>query len=429
MNRRQFLQQGIAASAVFSSSPLLSALRRSAKYRLALIGSGWWGMNILHEALAHGTSDVVAICDVDQKQIEAALSKIDKLTSTRPKTYEDYRELISKEKPEIVIVATPDHWHALPAIYALNSGAHVYVEKPIGHTILEGRAMVNAARNNGRKVQIGTHRRVSPHNISAIDFLRSGKAGKIHQVHAFVNYNGGPGEPGHDMAAPKGLNWDLWIGPAPYREYNSRIHPRGFRQYLDFANGQIGDWGIHWFDQVMMWTEEKYPKTIFSTGDRFVKKDGTDAPDTQVATFGFEDFVLTWEHKLWAQNNNEAHNVGCYYYGTEGTLHLGWQDGWTFYPRDKKQTTINVKPQLNQPDSQNIKELWANFIQAISSDQLPVCDIEIGHRSTNISLLAMISYKTGRSLNWDGDKEKILDDKEANKLLKREYRGEWKYPV
>ncbi|TDB64465.1 Gfo/Idh/MocA family protein [Arundinibacter roseus] len=432
MNRRNFIQQSTLATAAFSSLPLFSALKRAAPYRTALIGSGWWGMNILRCAVQSGESKVVALCDVDQNQLAKAKTALNGLTADQPKLYHDYRELLAKEKPEIVIVATPDHWHALCCIEAIKSGAHVYVEKPICHTIGEGRAMVNAARKYGKTVQVGTHRRISPHNISGMEFLKSGKAGKIGMARAFVNYGGGAGTKVANEEPPKGLDWDFWCGPAPLVPYNKTIHPRGFRQYLDFANGQLGDWGIHWLDQVLWWTEEKYPKKIYSTGGRAIRQDNTDAPDHQIAIYDFEGFTLEWQHRLFAGNNAEKTHpnqaVGVYFYGTEGTFHMGWLDGWTFYPTDSKKPIIHQDAQLNEPDQQNIQELWANFLSSIKTNQLPVCDIEIGQRSTNLALLGMLSYKLGRSIEWDGDKEIIPNDPEASKLLHRNYRGEWEYP-
>ncbi|MCB0630435.1 MAG: Gfo/Idh/MocA family oxidoreductase [Saprospiraceae bacterium] len=426
MDRRQFVKNtGIALSAL----PLIPALSKVKNYKLALIGCGWWGMNILREAMAFGECKVVALCDVDQSARTSAQEEVKKLKGDQPKLYEDFREMLAQEKPEIVIVATPDHWHALCAIAAIKQGAHVYVEKPIGHTQKEGKAILRAARDNERTVQVGTHRRVSPHNISGMEFLRSGKVGKISQVKCFIYYGQGAGESVPDAEPPAGLNWDFWVGPAAETAYNPKIHPRGFRQFLNFANGTIGDWGIHWFDQVLWWTEERYPKRIFSTGDRYVRSDNTDAPDTQLAIFEFEDFTLNWEHRLCAPSAYMDHNVGCMFYGTEGTFHMGWLDGWTFYPKGKNAEIINVQPQLHDPDKQNIKELWANFRQSIESGERPVCDIEHGHLATNISMLGMISYKLGRSIEWDGEKEVILNDPEANKLLSRDYRGEWEYPV
>lgn len=428
MDRRQFIKASSQTALAFSAVPILTS-RSIKNYKTALIGSGWWGMNILRTGMEGNQCTVVGLCDVDRNQLTKAAEEVRSLTTDTFNVYSDYRELLDAEKPEIVIVATPDHWHPLITIAAVEAGAHVYVEKPIGHTINEGRAMVQAARTHGKVVQVGTHRRVSPHNVSGMHFLKSGQAGRIGSVRAFVHYGGGAGQITPDSEIPDGLDWDMWCGPSPLVPYNERIHPRGFRQFLHFANGQIGDWGIHWLDQILWWTEEKYPKHVYSTGGRFIRQDNTDAPDTQFATFEFESFTATWEHRMYAHNRAEQANIGCYFYGTEGTFHMGWRDGWTFYPRDNKKPILHEDPQLNAPDDQNIQQLWADFISSIESNSEPVCDIEIGHRSTNMSLLAMLSMKLGRSIEWDGDKERILNDEEANTLLSRPYRAPWVYPA
>jgi predicted dehydrogenase len=438
VTRRRFLQRTALAGAALSALPLWGK-DAEGRYSTALIGCGWWGKNILGEAMASPGSRVVALCDVDQRYLDGASEIVQKQTGRVPRTYTDYRELIAKEKPEIVIVATPDHWHALITIEAVKNGCHVYVEKPISHCIAEGQAMVRAARKYGRVVQVGTHRRVSPHNISGMKFLRSGKAGKIGMVRCFVNYGGATGmeKARKNEDPPKELDWDKWCGPAPRRPFNTKIHPRGFRQFLDYANGTIGDWGIHWFDQLLWWSEEKWPRRVFSTGGRPILGPAvnlpdwqtTDAPDSQVATFEFESFTATWEHRRFGGNNAEkGEAVGCYFYGTQGTFHMGWQGGWTFYPVKKGDPVLHEDPQLHTPDSQNIKELWADFIAAINSKRLPVCDIEIGQQATNMSLLAMISYRTGRSLQWDGRKGVIVDDDYANLLLRDDYQGGYIFP-
>ena len=226
-----------------SALPFLPALARTKKYKLALIGCGWWGNNILAEAMKYGQCKVVGLCDVDVAALVNTKENVKNLLDDNPKTYGDYRELLEKEKPEIVIVGTPDHWHALPAIAAIKQGAHVYQEKPIGHTIGEGQAILKASREYERVVQVGTHRRVSPHNIAAMDFLKQGKAGEISQVKAFIHYNQKPGVMVPDEKPPEGLDWDMYVGPASYQEYNPKIHPKGFRQFLNFANGTTGDWG------------------------------------------------------------------------------------------------------------------------------------------------------------------------------------------
>lgn len=441
MTRRDFGRSALAASGAFLTMPAVHARAKTAPvYKTALIGSGWWGMNILREAVRAGSSQVVAMCDVDTAQLEPAVSEIESLTPDRPKRYNDFRELLEKEKPEVVIVATPDHWHPLITIAAVQAGAHVYVEKPVSHTIMEGRAMVRAAREHGKTVQVGTHRRVSPHNVEGMKFLREGKAGKIGMVRAFVHYGGGPEAPQANEEPPKGLDWDLWCGPAPLRPYNKKIHAKGFRNFLDYANGTLGDWGIHWMDQILWVMEREAPSTVFSTGGRPIagpavndgKQQTTDAPDHQVAAFDFGDFTVEWEHRKFAGNNAEKTDpgqaVGCYFYGTEGTFHMGWLDGWTFYPANAKKATLHMDAQLHEPDQQNIRELWANFLACIANGERPVCDIEIGHRSSTMSLLGMLSLQLGRSLRWDAKTESVIGDAEANEGLKRVYRGDWAYP-
>ncbi|MFN7650680.1 MAG: Gfo/Idh/MocA family protein [Acidobacteriota bacterium] len=420
MDRRKFFAAGLSAVPLLAAQP-------GRKYRTALIGAGWWGMNILREALASGECSAVALADPDPNQMDKAGQEIAKVSADQPRRYRDYREMLKKERPDIAIVATPDHWHALPTIDAVKAGAHVYVEKPIAHTIDEGKAMVRAAREADRRIQVGLHRRVSPHPVSGMAFLKSGKVGKIGMVRTFAHAAGGAGVKTPDAEPPKGMDWDLWLGPAPKRNFNPSIHPRGFRQYLDFANGTLGDWGVHWMDQVLWWTEETHPKSVHSTGNRFIREDSTDAPDTQVVTYEFESFTATWEQRHYAGNNAEQHLIGAYFYGTEGTFHMGWRDGWTFYPAKKSEKPIHVEPQLNDPDGQNIKELWADFLTAIREKRQPVRDIEIGYRATNAALLGMVSWRLGRSIRWDG--RQCPGDAAGNALLRRPYRAPWVYPV
>lgn len=426
MNRREFVRK---AALVSAAGPFIRTSHRIQRYRVGLIGSGWWGMNILRTAISTGTTDTVALCDVDDAHLQSAADEIELITGTRPAIYRDYEELFSEQNCDIAIIATPDHWHALPAIAAINAGAHVYLEKPVSHTIDEGRAILRAARLQNRIIQVGTHRRVSPHNLSARDFLKTGKVGDIGMVRAFVHYGGNRGESVPDSVIPEGLDWDRWIGPAPYRPYNRSIHPRGFRQYLDFANGQLGDWGIHWLDQILwLMDEEPFPHTITSTGGRHIREDSTDAPDTQVATFAFEKYTATWEHRLYGANNSEKSSIGCYFYGTRGVLHLGWLDGWTFYPGNSRDSTIHEKASLDQPDSQNIRALWDDFIRSIESSSTPACDIESGYRATNMCLAAMIALKVNRTIHWDRDQDTVLGDPAAQALMRRPYRAPWAYP-
>ena len=223
MNRRNFLQLSAAgfAGVALSKFPGFAAELANPKKRVGLIGTGWYGKVDLLRLVQVAPVEVVSLCDVD-KQLLAEAAEIvaaRQLSKKTPRTYSDYRVMLKEKDLDIVLIATPDHWHALPMIAAVQAGAHVYVEKPIGHTVMEGRAMVNAARAAGRVVQVGTHRRVSPHNVSGRKFLREGNAGKIGMVRCFVQTAGGEETPRMNIAPPKGLNWDMWCGPAPLRPF------------------------------------------------------------------------------------------------------------------------------------------------------------------------------------------------------------------
>jgi predicted dehydrogenase len=435
LTRRQFIK-ATAAAGLAAGGTSVARAGPGRRYRTALIGSGWWGMNILREVLAAGRSKVVALCDVDPGALESAAEEVKDQAGDEPKKYRDFRELLDREKPEVVIIATPDHWHALTTLAALRAGAHVFVEKPTGHTIRESRAMLNAAREAGRVVQVGLHRRIGPHHVSGLKFLKEGRAGTVGMVRLFVSDARDKESPLPNADPPRGMDWDLYCGPAPLRPFNRKIHPGGWRGFLDFANGTLGDWGVHWLDQVLAWTEEKYPRRVYSTGGRPVSgpavNDGraqtTDVPETQVAVYEFESFTATWEHHHFGANGPEKHPLGCYFYGTKGTFHMGWRDGWTFYPANAREAVIHEKAQLQEPDGHNLRLLWADFLDSIEQGRSPVADIERAHRSTCLSLLGMLSFRLGRSVHWDGAKEQILDDAEANQLLSRKYRGPWEYP-
>lgn len=436
MHRRHFLNSAAITGFALNALPLLGQAAKK-KHRAALIGSGWWGMNILREAMKSGTVKVCALCDVDERVLANAIEDVKADSGDEPKGYKDFRELLDKEKPEIVIIGTPDHWHALQSIAACKAGAHVYVEKPTGHTINESRAMVKAARDAGVVVQVGLHRRIGPHHVEGMKFLRDGNLGKVGMVRLFAHGRGGVEQPKPNSEPPEGLDWDLWCGPAPKRPFNSKMHPGGWRNFLDYANGTMGDWGVHWLDQVLWWSEEKAPKRVFCTGGRDIagpavltdKEQTTDAPDHQLAVFEFEGFTATWEHRKFADNNSEKHKIGAYFYGEKGILHIGWRDGWTFYPAGDKGQIVHGDSQLQEPDGHNIELLWLDFIAAIENKKKPAADIEAAHRSSCLPLLGMISWRLGRSIEWDGAKETIPGDAEAAKLLAREYRGPWEYPV
>jgi predicted dehydrogenase len=437
MDRRSFIHHTTAISTLLAA-PYIRAQSSDRIYRAAIIGSGWWGMNLLREGLESKRLKCIAVCDVFERARDASADEVEALTGSKPKGYKDYREMLAAEKPEIVIIATPDHWHALTSIAAMKAGAHVLVEKPTGHTINESRAMLKAARDAGVTVQVGLHRRVGPHHVEAHKFLRDGNVGQIGAVRCFVTSGGGKKEtPSKNTPPPEGMDWDFYCGPSKLRPFCSKIHPGGWRGFLDFSNGQIGDWGVHWLDQMLWNTEEKWPRRIYSTGGRPMSgaplltdtEQTSDAPDAQTAVFEFESFTATWEHRRFADNNAEKHKIGAYFYGSKGTLHVGWKDGWTFYPASNKDAIVHGDAQLQEPDGHNLKLLWADFLHAIDTKTKPACDIEIGHRASVLPMLGMLSMKLGRSIEWDGAKEQIIGDDAANALLSRPYRGPWEYPT
>jgi predicted dehydrogenase len=428
MERRDFIKKTAFAGLAVSTVPFI-VRKPVAKYKTALIGSGWWGMNILREAIRSGEIQVVALCDVDENQIKKAAAEVNTLCSDSPKHYKDFRECLKKEKPDIVINATPDHWHALIAIESMKQGAHIFLEKPISHTVKEGTMIQKAARDTQKICIVDFHRRYSPHNVSAMEFLKSGKAGTVKDVRAFVNYKWGDGKPNEKEALPEGLDWDFYCGPSDIVPYSKNIHPRGWRQYMQFANGQIGDWGPHWFDQILWWTEEKAPKKIFSVMTDPTRGSSQNSPESQTVVYEFEDFVCTWEHSvLNGRSQYGGESVGVFFHGTEGTLHTGWQSGWAFFPNDRKKEVIKQPAQLDEPDQQNIKLVWQDFLNSIKTGKLPFADIEKGRQATNMALLGVLSARLGRSIEWDEKNDKILNDKQANKMLIRKYRGNWEYP-
>ncbi|HEV8541925.1 MAG TPA: Gfo/Idh/MocA family oxidoreductase [Verrucomicrobiae bacterium] len=437
INRRKFLRTtAVAAASTFAAAPFVRAEESNHTYRTALIGSGWWGKNILKEAMGSKRCKIVALADVDSNVLEIAADQVNDLNGDSPKKYGDFRELLAKERPEIVIIATPDHWHALITIQALKAGAHVFVEKPTGHSVNESRAMLKTAREAGPVVQVGLHRRIGPHHVSAMKFLKSGQVGDVGMVRLFAYSGGGKEKPTPNEDAPDGMNWEMWCGPSPLRPFNKKLHPGGWRNFLDYGNGTLGDWGVHWLDQVLWWTEEKYPRRVFCSGGRSVRGEPvndsrgqtSDAPDHQVATYEFENFTCVWEHRQFAENGPEKHSIGACFYGTNGTLHIGWRDGWTFYPTHRGQT-IHEDSQLQEPDGHNLKLLWTDFLKAIDRREPPVSGIEIGHRASVLPLLGMISWRTGRSIEWNGAKEEIVNDPEAAKLLSANFRAPWVYPA
>ena len=301
MNRRDFLKTSAVSTGLAMAGNLLAADKKT--YRAGLIGTGWYGMVDLRHLMDNCPNvEVVAMCDVDSKNLNEAADEVAGRQKDRPALFHDFRDLLKPKNLDIVLIGTPDHWHALTAIAAMESGADVYCEKPVSHTFLEGKAMVHTARKLGRVVQINTQRRSTPHFISAREFIKEGNLGRIGSIRAYCYYNMRAMGKVADTQPPKTLDYDFWVGPAPYRPFNPLMHPRGWRNFMEFSNGILGDMGVHMLDAMRWMMGVGYPKRISSSGGIYVSKGGTaNTTDTQTVSFDYGDFDVVWEHRMYGR--------------------------------------------------------------------------------------------------------------------------------
>jgi predicted dehydrogenase len=445
MNRRSFLQAGAAGLA---SSTLIARAEEIAAQepkRVGLIGSGWYGKADLFRLIQVAPVEVISLCDVDSKMLaEAAeLTATRQASKKKPRTYSDYRKMLAEKDLDIVLIATPDHWHALPMIAAVEAGADVYVQKPISVDVAEGQAMVAAARKHRRVVQVGTQRRSTPHLVEARDrIVKEGKLGKVGYVEVYCYYHmRNPTNP-PDCPPPEYLDYEMWTGPAPMRPYNPIVHPRGWRAFMEYGNGIMGDMCIHMLDMVRWTLGLGWPKRIASTGGILVNKGAkANIPDTQTATFDFGDLDVVWQHRTWGSEPDPKHPWGATIYGDKGTLKLSVHS-YDFIPSGGG-TPIHkdVTYELEQyPEDKTEKDLerhvapairhhMLDLLAAIGSRGKPVADIEEGYISTASCIMANLALKLGRTLTWDAEKGQIVGDDEANRLLRRPYRSPWVHPA
>jgi predicted dehydrogenase len=446
VNRRKFLfntAAGIGLSTLaaygFDTSPTAKTLN------VALIGTGWYGKSDLFRLIQVADVEVIALCDVDKHQLDDAA----KLVATRqkskaiPKLYGDYRKLLKENKLDLVLIGTPDHWHALQTIEAVKSGAHVYVQKPISVDVLEGEAMVAAARKYKKVVQVGTQRKSTPHLIECKkNIVDAGLLGKIKHVemccyYPMRNNTNPPPEP-----IPDFLDYEMWTGPAPMRPYDGIPHIRWWRAHMEYGNGIIGDMCVHMYDTVRWMLKLGWPKKIFSEGGIYMNKEAkSNITDTQTAIFEHDELNCVWTHRSWGTPNNPDYGWSFTLYGDKGTL-WGSTMRYDFIPVDPKAEKIHKdvvfeKEQYPEDLTEERIELNAapatrlhmkDFLNAIDTNTLPVADIEQGHISTAACILANMSMKLGRPLSYDPISKTIKGDPEATALLARKYRGPWVHP-
>ncbi len=447
VNRRDFIKTGIGGAVSLAALQAGAfAMARDETLRVGLIGSGWYGKTDLFHLIQVAPVEVVGVCDVDSKMVAEAAELISgrQPSGKRPPTYGDYRKLLADQEMDIVLIGTPDHWHCLPMVEACKAGVDVYVQKPISWDVVEGQAMVAAARKYDRTVQVGLQRRSTPHLLEARDrFIRSGKLGKIAYVDIRSYYGGSGFKYPADEAPPEHLDWETYVGPAAWRNYNPGIHPRAWRSCRTFSNGQTGDLCVHFFDVVRYFLELGWPKQVAATGGILMRPpdSNVDVHDTQTALFDYGDVQVVWNQRNWGQNPDPDYPWGAVLYGDKGTLKLSVRS-YDFIPKGKGTPEHGVyldeQDQYPQDLEHKRTELFAapgtrrhmqNFLAARREGKRPVSDIEQGHISSASCILANLSMALGRSLQWDSAKGCVVDDDEANRRLAREYRGDWVHPT
>jgi predicted dehydrogenase len=444
MYRREFITKSAAALAV-SGFPRYAEQLAGKPKRVGLIGTGWYGKTDLLRLIQVAPVNVVSLCDVDSQMLAAAAELVStrQVSKQKPRTYSDYRAMLKERDLDIVIVVTPDHWHALPMIEAVKSGADVWVQKPISVDVVEGQAMLAAARKYKKVVQVGMQRRSTPHLVRARDrIVREGRLGTIGLVEIYCYYHMRARQNPPDAQPPANLDYAMWTGPAPMRPYNSLVHPRSWRAFMEYGNGIVGDMCVHMLDMVRWMLDLGMPTRISSSGGILIDKASkANITDTQTATFDFGTLPVVWTHRSYGNPPDPQYPWGATIYGDKGMLKASVMS-YDFIPQAKGEQPIHedVTFELEQfPEDKTEKDLerhvapairahMKNFLECIESRATPVADIEQGYISAASCILANLSMKLGRSLTWDHAAGLVVRDSEANNLLRRPYRSPWLHP-
>jgi predicted dehydrogenase len=445
MKRREFLKAGAAGLALSAAGRYAAGYAGQQPKRVGLIGCGWYGKCDLFRLIQVAPVEVVSLCDVDRTMLGEAAEMVAARQASKktPRTYGDYREMLKEKDLDIVLVGTPDHWHSLAMIEAVKAGADVYVQKPISRDIVEGQSMVAAARKYKRVVQVGTQRRSTPHLVEARDrVIKEGLLGTIGHVEICCYYGMGRQSKADNTSPPANLDYEMWTGPAPLRPYNPLVHPRRWRLFTEYGNGIVGDMCIHMLDMVRWMLELGWPKRVSSSGGIFVQTDGSaNVPDTQNATFEFDDFNVAWTHRTWGSPPDPQYPWAAVFYGDKGTLKAS-VNRYDFTPAGKTEPTLHGEPLMELdrfPEDKTEKDIelhvasanrrhQQDFLRAIATRGRPVADIEQGHISTASCILANMAMQLGRTLAWDAASQRVIGDDEANQLLQRPYRKPWIHP-
>ena len=445
INRRAFLQTASAGFALSALGAYGGELINQKPRRVGLIGAGWYGKSDLWRLIQVAPVEVVAICDPDQHMLAGAIELASQRQKSKksPRGYADYREMLRQEQFDLVLVGSPDHWHALHATAAIAAGADVYLQKPISVDVLEGEAILAAARRQGRVVQVGTQRKSTPHLIDAkAQIVDAGLLGKIGHVELCCYYSmRANGEP-PVVPVPDFLDYELWTGPAPLRPYDGLPHRRWWRTFTEYGNGIVGDMCVHMLDTARWMLGLGWPQRVSSAGGIYVQRGGrSNISDTQIATFEFDGFNAVWQHRTWGQPVDPDYPWALFLHGEKGVLKASTMRA-DFIPHDKKAKPIHFDCLFEReqfPEDVTEKDIELNaapatrrhmldFLAAVEKRGRPVADIEQAHISTASCIVANLAMRVGRSLRYDPVKREIVGDPQASALLQRAYRQPWRRP-
>jgi predicted dehydrogenase len=409
-----------------SSSIAFAAVAPSDKIRIGMIGCGGISTADSNAFLAHPECEIAAICDVDDAMTARTLKRLATLNRPAPVTAKDYRRVVERPDLDLILVCTPDHWHALPAIDAMRAGKDVYVEKPLATSVLESQAVRDAARATKRIVQMGTHWRSGIHYAEAVEMVRSGKIGKVRQVRcfAYLDWVTDCGAPA-DSPVPPGVDYDMWLGPAPLRPFNKNRFHFNFRWFWDYGGGLMTDWGVHLINLALWAMGPEWPKAVVSSGGKYVLQDNTETPDTQITVFDFPSYTMIWEHQVQCGLGPDRREHAVVFTGSDATLILD-QSGWEIVAEPKKRTNV-IEMKRRYVAGEQVRAAHArNLLDCMKTRTQPIENLEVGHHVTAVSQLGNVALRSKSRIEWDAQSERVINNDAANNLLFRPYRSPWK---
>jgi|WetSurMetagenome_2_1015567.scaffolds.fasta_scaffold00018_79 predicted dehydrogenase len=430
--RRNFIKtaSAFAAGSVLSLDALANARNNVApsdKIRVALVGGNSMGWNDLESFLKNPDVECVAICDVDRNVLNRRADNVVKMGRPVPKLYVNYQKMLENKDIDAVIVGTPDHWHCLIFCDALSAGKHVYVEKPIGNSIAEINVMHSTAKKYSKKiVQVNQWQRSQPHFVDAIKYLNSGKLGRIRMCKAwsYVDWKGAvPKVP--DSPVPEGVDYNMWLGPAPKRPFNKNRFHQSWRWYWEYGNGVMTDWGVHLIDYILYGMKKSVPESVMAIGGKYAfPDDDMVTPDTMTAVYDFKDFTMIWEHSIGIGLGNWARPHGMSYVGENGTLVLD-RNGWEVIPEKKKIEAVPVQKNVGSGLDLHVR----NFLDCIKSNspQKLNAGIDIARDVALVAQMGNIAYRSGEKVYWNSEKQQFTSAS-ANKFITPVYNNGWTMP-